>query len=211
MSGVKRGVTTLKHRVGPAFRGAQRSLEHLVFERGLQSTESTNVSSGHMYLARGLRGSRIGREDAFLDYGSGKGRVLLQAARFPFKRVIGLELDEAACEIARSNAQIASSRRRVSQIDVITADAAIWPVPDDVNFIYMFNPFWGEPFRGMLERVGESLDRRPRPLTIIYAYPRCAPEILATGRFTRVRTSRGPRRNMPWQRIEVFRAITPPA
>jgi SAM-dependent methyltransferase len=205
MSGAGRCAQALKHRVGQTYRGSQRRLEHFLFERGLQSTESVNVSSGHLYLARGLRGCRVGRKDAFLDYGSGKGRVLLQAARLPFGRVIGLELDESDCEIARSNARIAAQRRRCSRIEVITADATSWTVPDDVTFIYMFNPFRGAAFSAMLERVGESLDRRPRQLTLIYANPKCAPEILATGRFVRVRTSLGPRRDLPWQRIEVFR------
>jgi len=83
----------------------------------------------------------------------------------------------------------------------------VWPLPDDVSYIYLFNPFWDETFKGMLDRVLESLDRRPRRLTLIYANPTCATELLATGRFKRLRTSRGPRRNSPAQRIDVFRSI----
>ncbi len=208
MPGANRWSSTLKARVGRLYRRAQRLIEDAVLERRLQSTWTHEASSGYLFLARGLWGCRVGRQDAFLDYGSGKGRVLLAAARFPFGRVIGVEQNEWECEIARSNARIAAPRLR-SPIEVFTADAAVWPVPDDVTCIYMFNPFWGDTFRMMLDRVLESLDRRPRPLTIIYANPKCAPELLATGRFRRVRTSLGPRRDIPQQRIEVFRAIVP--
>ncbi len=162
MSGADRPWTRLKRRVGGRYRRAQRSLEHLLFERGLQSTSQPGVSSGHLFLFRGLSGCRIGRNDVFLDYGSGKGRVLLHAARRPFARVIGLELHESECEIARSNLEIAANRLRCREVDVICGDATVWRVPDDVTYIYMFNPFKGEIFKAVLDRVCESLDRRPR-------------------------------------------------
>jgi len=209
MSGAKRRLMASKRQLGAYYRRAQRALEMVAFERGLQDTRDRNATSGYLFLPRGMRGCRVGPEDAFLDYGSGRGRVLLQAARYPFGRVIGLEQNEPDCEIARSNASIAARRLRCPRIEVVQADATAWPVPDDVTYIYMFNPFWGETFTAVLDRVGESLDRRPRPLTLIYANPRCAPALLATGRFKRVRTSLGPRRDVSWQRIEVFRAIAP--
>jgi hypothetical protein len=207
MTRVTRWLLVAKASVGRRYRRVQREVEHLVFERGLHSTWSPDVSSGHLYLARGLRGCRVGRGDVLVDYGAGKGRVLLAAARFPFGRIVGLEVNEADAEIARSNASIAGPRRRCADIEVVVADACVWPLPDDVTYIYLFNPFWDETFRGMLDRVLESLDRRPRQLTLIYANPTCAAELLATGRFKRLRTSRGARRSAPAQRIDVFRSI----
>ncbi|HSZ14937.1 MAG TPA: class I SAM-dependent methyltransferase [Solirubrobacteraceae bacterium] len=206
MAPVARWLLVVKAWVGRRYRRVQREVEHVVFERGLHSTWSPDVSSGHLYLARGLRGCRVGREDVLMDYGAGKGRVLLAAARLPFGRIVGLELNEADAEIARANASIAGPHRRCPRIEVVVADARLWPLPDDVTYIYLFNPFWDETFKGMLDRVLESLDRRPRQLTVIYANPTCAAELLATGRFERVRTSRGLRRGSPAQRIDVFRS-----
>ncbi len=91
-----------------------------MLERGLQSTRTHDSSSGCLFVVRGLWGCRVGRQDTFLDYGSGKGRALLAAARFPFGRVIGVELNEGECEIARSNARIAVPRLR-SPIEVFRA------------------------------------------------------------------------------------------
>jgi hypothetical protein len=46
------------------------------------------------------------REYGFIDYGSGRGRLLLAADRFPFKEIVGVEfsrpLHEEACENIRS-------------------------------------------------------------------------------------------------------------
>jgi SAM-dependent methyltransferase len=212
MSVARTRAVALKRWAGVGYRRLQRSLGHILFERGLQSTESPDVSSGFLYLRRGLRGSTVTSRDAFVDYGSGKGRVLLQAARLPFARVTGLELDEADCALARANAAAAraAGRVRCGEIEVLQEDATSWPLPDDVTYVYMFNPFKGEVFAAVLARVLESLERRPRPLTLIYANPTCGRDVLATGRFRRVRASRGPRRDIPGQRIDVFRATVGP-
>jgi hypothetical protein len=203
-------MSALKGRLGRLHRRLKRSLEHFVFEPGLHDTWVSDAASGHTYLARGLRGRKITRNDTLLDYGSGKGRVLLAAGRYPFGRVLGVELDQGYCEIARSNVRAAAPRLRCPRIEVVAADATTWPVPDDVTYIYMYNPFWGETFRAMLDRVSESLDRRPRELTIVYANGACTDELLATGRFRRVRSSRGIGPVLRHHRIDVFRSVAPP-
>lgn len=43
-------------------------------------------------IYRLLRAVLIGRDDAFLDLGGGKGRVLMVASRFPLRRLIGVDL-----------------------------------------------------------------------------------------------------------------------
>jgi len=203
----RRLLSSLKRRLGRPYREALRRVGHGMFERGLQDTERPDVSSGHLWLYRAMWRSRVRPGDAFLDYGSGKGRVLLHAARLPFARVIGLDLDEQASAVARSNARLAAPRRRCHRIEVLTADATSWKVPEDVMYIYLYNPFRDEVFRAMLDRVIESLDSRPRPVKLLYANPQCAEVVLATGRFRRTRTSRGLRVDRPSQRIEVFEAI----
>ena len=43
------------------------------------------------------------REFVFVDYGSGKGRVLMLAADYPFKRIVGVEFSPPLDRIAREN------------------------------------------------------------------------------------------------------------
>ena len=213
MSRVGRAAGALKRSAGGVYRRAQRRLAYLAFERGLESTEnrdSRDISSGHLYLYRGLRGSRIDASDAFLDYGSGKGRVLLHAARRPFARVTGIELDPDECAFARANLARAAraGRLRAGATEVLEVDATSWPVPDDVMFVYLFNSFKGEILESALQRLIDSVDCRPRPLRLIYANPECPEVLLATGRFELVRRSRWPRPDKPKQNVEVYRALS---
>ena len=43
------------------------------------------------------------REFSFVDYGSGKGRVLMLAAAYPFRRILGVEFSESLDRVARDN------------------------------------------------------------------------------------------------------------
>lgn len=56
--------------------------------------------SGWLDLRRAMRPGEVRGADVFLDLGSGKGRVVLAAARFRFRRVIGNELSEELSAVA---------------------------------------------------------------------------------------------------------------
>lgn len=160
--------------------------------------------SRYISLRRGLRGAHVTSDDVFLDYGCGKGRVLAQAARgYPFGRVLGVEISAELAEVARANLVRARSGARVADDDVVVADAASWPLPDDVTYVYMYRPFTGKVFETVIGRIIESLERRPRRLTLIYVYPELEEVILRTGRFTRARTFRSAERSVH-HRVSVF-------
>jgi SAM-dependent methyltransferase len=106
----------------------------------------------------------------FFDYGSGKGRAVLAAARYPFKRVLGLEIVEALNEIARTNIALAKPRLK-APVEVLTADATTFDIPDDVTIVYLYNPFLGEVLPAVQKKIETSLSRRPRSLRLYYACP----------------------------------------
>jgi SAM-dependent methyltransferase len=106
--------------------------------------------------------------DVFLDYGCGKGRAVVVAATLPFRRVIGVDLVDALCEIARRNVKAASRHLRCQDVEIITADATTYVVPEEVSVIYLYNPFWGETLRAVQQRIRESNERSPRRLRIVY-------------------------------------------
>ena len=121
-------------------------------------------------------------DDVFLDLGSGMGRALLIAATFPFRRVIGVELAPALCETARENVASFRGRRRCGEIEVVCADAAAYPIPDDVSIAYLYSSFTGELFGRVFERLLVSVDRSPRVLRLVYNYPVEHNHVLASGR-----------------------------
>ncbi|GGS69833.1 hypothetical protein GCM10010206_35160 [Streptomyces cinerochromogenes] len=107
----------------------------------------------------------------FLDFGAGKGRVLLLAARHGYSRVLGVELSAELCAIAEQN--IAHFRRRAPDavIGVCHADAADFEVPDDTSVGYFFNPFGDEVMCPVVDRITASLTRVPRRFHVVYLCP----------------------------------------
>jgi SAM-dependent methyltransferase len=117
-------------------RGRQIELDHF---------EPDNVQyepSGWSYLPRALRHIPVGPEDVFLDLGAGKGRVLYQAAKRPFKRVIGVEIAERLASVARANLDRNRGELRCQDIEVVTSDATDYRIPDDVTVVYLFYACW---------------------------------------------------------------------
>lgn len=115
--------------------------------------------------------SAISATDVFVDFGCGKGRVLLQAARYPFGRVIGVELSPEVAEIARRNVTRVRRHLACRDVEVVTADVAEFPIPDDMTVAFCFNPATGDVFKRLLDNMGESLRRHPRPFQLLYHNP----------------------------------------
>ena len=132
--------------------------------------------------------------DVFVEFGCGKGRVVLDAARrYPFCRVVGVEL---AADLSNVAGQIVERERaslRCRDVRIVTADATDFRVPDDASYVYLYNPFNGMTFQRVRANIVESLDRAPRSLRVIYVNPVEHEALTADGRFRLVRRVRLPR------------------
>jgi len=169
------------------------------------------VPSGRFVVPRLLRRIKVSADDVFIDVGSGKGRVVYQAARFPFKRVIGLEIAEELNRVARYNVEHNRHRLACRNIELITADAVSYQFPDDLTVAYFYHPFGGQTFERVINNLIASLDRNPRELHLIYGYPLMADCIHQTGRFELERKMRSLRLGI-WEFHEflVFRSRPAP-
>src|SRR5258708_23287608 len=79
---------------------------------------------------------------SFIDLGAGKGRVLLIASHFRFRRVVGIELSEKLAQIARANVAVyRSAEQRCRNIDVVAGDAGAIDFPAGPMVIYLYNAF----------------------------------------------------------------------
>jgi hypothetical protein len=156
--------------------------------------------SGWLALRRALPRKSVTPDDVFIDYGSGKGRVVLQAARYPLKRVIGLEIAPELNAAARANLELERDRLSCQDVELVTADVLDFELPDDVTIAYMYNPFRGETFSAAIERLIASVDRRPRRVRIVYVNPLEHDRLIATGRIELVRKIRGLRPGARWSR-----------
>jgi SAM-dependent methyltransferase len=164
----------------------------------------TYQPSGWRYLRRGLRGLDVGPSDVFVDFGAGKGRVLCQAARYPFARVIGVEISDRLADVARANVDRNRHRFTCQAVEVVTADAVDYQIPDDLTVAYFYHPFAGRTFETVIDRLVESIERKPRRVTIVYACPGLERYILASGHFRLARTSRGGFGDFLNRRVSVY-------
>jgi 16S rRNA G966 N2-methylase RsmD len=117
-----------------------------------------------------FRRLEVGPDDVFLDVGSGMGRVVLMAARRPFKRVIGVEQNGEMTAVARRNVEAARGRLACRDVELVTADVLDWEVPDDVTVVYLYCPFPEQVLERFMERLLTSIDRCPRTVRLIYNF-----------------------------------------
>jgi SAM-dependent methyltransferase len=107
-------------------------------------------------------------EFTFVDVGSGKGRTLLMASEYPFRRIVGVEVLPELHRAAQENIRaFKSSAQRCMQIESICADAREFVLPEQPLVLYLFNPLPKAALRSFIGKLKQSL----RPLWIVYHNP----------------------------------------
>ena len=108
----------------------------------------------------------------FVDLGAGKGRSLLVAAEFPFRRILGSELSPMLSETARRNCKAFRNRKLACQdFEVVCGDAAEFCFPKAPLVIYLFNPFGGLILSRILNNLEQSWEEQPRDVFVVYHHP----------------------------------------
>jgi SAM-dependent methyltransferase len=112
------------------------------------------------------------RDFTFLDLGSGKGRTLLMASDYPFRRILGVELLPALHQIAQENLRAyKSDSQQCFALESLCADATTFRFPEEPLVIYLFNPF-GEPaLRRVVSNLEQSTRANPRLVHVLYYNP----------------------------------------
>jgi SAM-dependent methyltransferase len=106
-----------------------------------------------------------------VDFGSGKGRVLLLAAQFPFRRVVGVEFDEALHRTACENIARFRGRRRCGDVRSVAGRAETFELPPGDLVLYFFHPFKDEIFERTIENVVRSYREHPRRILLAFLNP----------------------------------------
>ena len=124
------------------------------------------------------------RSGGFVDFGSGKGRVLLMAALFGFSTICGIEFSPDLCECSRQNVEIFKRRSGVTtRIEVLLLDAALYPIQPDQAVFFMYNPFGDAVMTQVLANLRKSFEMARRQIWLIYNTPTCHDVILRSGLF----------------------------
>lgn len=139
-------------------------------EIGIAPSEGVRYQATTPRIYRNLKRQlkHTGNEDAILDVGCGKGRMLyFFLKKCHFGKVDGLEYSERLAAIARQNME-----KLHLPAQVYVANAAEF-TQLDYNYFYLFNPFPEKIMLPFVQHLCDSIAKNPRKVTILYMNPVC--------------------------------------
>lgn len=111
------------------------------------------------------------REYVFIDFGSGKGRACIMAAKWGFANVIGVEFSPVLHSIAQHNVDIFQRHRaadRSGNIELHLQDATAFSIPDGKIVCFFYNPFDATVLQKVLSNLKRAFQTYQQPIWIIY-------------------------------------------
>jgi tRNA1(Val) A37 N6-methylase TrmN6 len=134
----------------------------------------------------------------FVDLGSGKGRALLMASEYPFREIVGVEIQAELNAIAEQNIErFHPEQQKCTKIRTICMDARDYEFSPEPLLLYLFNPFPEYVFETVLKNLKRSLDEHPRQAFIVYNTPFAAEPIESVPFLQKLRES---------DRYQIYRA-----
>jgi hypothetical protein len=128
----------------------------------------------------------------FVDIGSGKGKLLLLAARYPFRRIVGVEYAPGLHDIAMRNVTVFKDpAQRCKDLHAALGDAQTFVLPDGPVITLIFNSFDPDTTKRVVDNIVRQRPSGTGAAIVIYENVRRASEIGAA-------LSVAP----PWQTLE---------
>lgn len=103
-----------------------------------------------------------------LDVGCGKGVVLKEAAKYPFRKITGIDMNRKLIETAKSNFEHLHIQNR---IECKTENAVNFEEYGDYNVFFFFNPFHEEILEQVVDKIIDETRGRHRHVYFIYHNP----------------------------------------
>ena len=123
----------------------------------------------------------------FVDLGCGKGKPLLVAATYAFRRLVGIDISPACIAVARRNlARYRPQPVDPSRVELLALDAEDYVFPEDPLVVYLFNPFPGAVLERVVAHLEASLRECPRPAAVVYVNPHTLAPLVASPLFARI-------------------------
>ncbi|MBC9934895.1 class I SAM-dependent methyltransferase [Chitinophaga qingshengii] len=109
------------------------------------------------------------RDYTFIDIGAGMGRVLLQAADFPFRKIIGVELSPYLHEQANTNISIYHAPgMKCTNLQSVCTNALDFQLPEENMVLYFWHPFDEDLAAAFMQKLEDFLARRKLRIVLIF-------------------------------------------
>ncbi len=123
----------------------------------------------------------------FVDLGCGKGRALLLASEFPFRRIVGVEVLPELLQVAERNARVYRGGAEQHRIQLWCGDARHFTFPPEPLVVFLFDPFPEHILEQVIARLQSSAHSSPRELLLVYQNPISEHVLANSGWLQRVR------------------------
>ena len=149
------------------------SLEALSIAEGDISKSSPYEALNYYILETLLENFRklFPREKSIIDIGSGKGRVMVAAAHYGFKNIIGVDFAKELCAAAERNINKIKTQFPDTTFNIYCKDILNYAINADDKVFFLFNPFNKEVMEKFLEKIDRSVKEHRRTIYFIYANP----------------------------------------
>ena len=108
----------------------------------------------------------------FIDIGCGKGRALVVATEYPFRKIVGVELSPELVETAKMNAMgLHDQFPERTFIDLHCEDALNFDLPEGYNVIYFYNPAYEGLLRELAVKIAVHAASPGNKTVVVYYNP----------------------------------------
>jgi len=143
-------------------------LNHL----SLNKDAMLNQATAFYAIKRGFDFTGINYSNiCLLDIGCGYGKVLNFGMLKDFKRVVGVDLDNNAIEIAVANSIKMKMKGFKTPFSYQNIDACQFTIPEDINVIFMANPFGKATMVEVMDKIIKFQQFYNREFFVIYSVP----------------------------------------
>ncbi len=163
----------LSRRVFYALQGVAEKIKGVDFISDVESRNENHVEYVastplvHGILSTYFKAMGVGEEDAIMDVGCGKGRMLTYFSSIPFVKIGGVEYEEYLLQICRNNLR----KLKIYRVALFHADASKFEGYGDYNYFYIFNPFHESVMQGFIDKLKQSKEDNPREIRVLYFNP----------------------------------------
>jgi SAM-dependent methyltransferase len=164
--------------------------------KGLVRLDDLGITSQNKMRNTGFRPTRVRplkkllnnlefpRNSVFVDLGCGKGKALVIAAEYGFKRVVGVEFSPVLCREAKEKISVYIRNQGINvDFEIIESDVCEYEIKDDENIFYLYDPFDDIVMRRVLRNLDISIEKKKRKMWLIYNNPNFRTVIEEQGNF----------------------------